>query len=126
MTLAFLQHPASLVVFVHGDIVSHFSIPPSTNLLLVLRRIQLILVCSFLGAQVRIKDELLAGFALGSLALVEGLLHDSVELGLFGFLRFELLEELVVVRVEDEHVLVGHLGEGVVWVNDRTQKLLVL
>ena len=130
MTLAFLQHPASLVdaggVLDGGIVPPHVPPIPTSNLLLVLRRIHVILVRLFLGAQVGVKDELLAGLALVGLALVEGLLHDSVELGLFRFLRFELLEELMVVWVKDQHVLVRHLGEGVVWVDDRPQQLLVL
>ena len=49
---------------------------------------------------------------------VKRLLHDAVELRLPRLLRLQLLEELVVVGVEDEHVLVCHVGEGVLGVDD--------
>ena len=75
------------------------------------------MVGTFLKSQVSVKGELFLRLALG-LLLVERLLHDTVELGLFRFLGFELLEELMVVGIEDQHVLVCHLGEGILWIDD--------
>ena len=93
--------------------------------MLVLRCVHFV-IGPFLGAQVGVEDELFVRFALIGLALVKGLLHDAIEFRLFRLLRFELLEELVVVRVEDQHVLVCHLRERVIRVDDRPQQLLVL
>ena len=54
---------------------------------------------------------------------VEWLGDDARELARHRFLRLQLLQEGVVVRIEDQHIFLRHLGEWVVRGDDLAQQL---
>ena len=72
-----------------------------------------------------VKRRLLFVLAPGDCIGIERLAHDAGKLRSFRLLSLQLLQEVVIVRIEDQHVLVCHLGEGVVRVDDRSDELRV-
>ena len=57
---------------------------------------------------------------------VVGLRDDAREFTRHVLLRLEFLEELVIVRVEDEHLFLGHSSEGVIRGNYRPQQFRMI
>ena len=74
----------------------------------------------FLQSRVRVQRQLFLLLALEGV-LIEWLLHDAIELRRIRLLRLELLQELVVVGVEDEHVTIRHISKRVLRVDNRAQ-----